>query len=293
MTPGRRAALAIGVPVAVALVAGTGLSVLGMFAQGRQSVSYAAPGTTTSLDVNVAGGLTIAPTAGDRVTMAGTARYSFAYRAPTTHYAGGVTTIGYGCPVPTGECELDGTLGVPASVTTVTAHLGSGDITLRGTTGTANLSTGSGGVSVSGASGPLNLDADSGSIQVSGFTSRSATVTASTGSGGITVSQADAAAVYANTDAGNVSGTGITAVTVTASSGSGSIDITFTGPPPRDVRVSSNSGDIRLTFPAGATRYHVTAGSDSGAVTDGLHQDASSPYTVIATTGNGTVTLGY
>lgn len=293
LTPGRVTVLIVGVPIALALIAASGFSTLALFAQGRYAVSYTAPGITKTLVVNGSEGtLEMKPTAADRVTLNGTALYNFVRPTPTEHSAHGVTTIGYQCVIPIGNCGLSGTLGVPATVTTLTAHLGSGDATVTGTVGPVTLSTGSGTLSVSHATGPLALNTDDGNVIVNAIAT-AATVTASSGSGNIAADQVKAASVYANTDSGSVDASGVTAGTVTASSGSGSIDITFTGTPPRDISVNTDSGNVTLVLPAGAAPYHVSANTDSGQVTDNLHKNTSAPNTITASSGSGNITLTY
>lgn len=289
LTPCRRSALLFGVPVCLALVGMTGLGLVGDFAEGSYPVSYAAPAATRALTLDVPGQLTIRQTAAGRVTLAGTAHYAFIRPAPVGQSAGDRTTIGYDCPIPINNCELDGTVTVPASVTTLTAHSGSGGFALTGTTGPVTLSTGDGNLSVGQASGPLALDTDSGDIRVSAITS--ATLSASTGDGDIGITGAAAKTITADTDSGSITGSGIAAATVTASSGDGDIVIAFTGAPPRDVSVDTDSGNITLLLPPSATRYHVTADTDSGTVSDTLPRDASSANVITASSGSGNVTI--
>ncbi len=110
------------------------------------------------------GQLTIRPTTAGQATLTGTAKYSLARSKVTESTTGSGTTIGYHCPIPTGDCGLDATATVPATVTTLTANSGAGDATVTGITGPVKLSTGDGDLSVSHASGPLTLNTDSGSI---------------------------------------------------------------------------------------------------------------------------------
>ncbi|HEY6492180.1 MAG TPA: DUF4097 family beta strand repeat-containing protein [Trebonia sp.] len=291
MTGGRRVALAIGVPVCLALVAGTGLGVIGDFGVGTYQVSKVVPATTTALAVNVIGQLTIEPTKARQATLAGTAKYSIIRPAVTERTSDGTTTFGYGCSFPAGECGLDATVAVPATVTTLTASSGGGNASVTGTTGPVTLSTGSGNLSVSHASGPVTLSTDSGSIQVSD--TRSDALIASSGSGNIGISTAGAtsATITASTDSGSISGNAITTNEITAASGNGNITITFKTVPD-NVRVNTDSGNIVIKLPAGSTAYNVTPTTDSGHVIDGtVPRSGNSAHVITASTGSGNITI--
>lgn len=293
LTPGRVAALVIGVPVCLVLVGATGFSNLASFAIGSSPAGFTVPATTRALTVNVPGDLVIRQTTAGRVTFTGTARYTFVRSVPTEHTVAGATTIGYGCEVATGECGLNGTLTVPKSVTTLTSNTGAGDVTVTGMTGPVNVSTGDGKVSVSDMSGPLTLNSASGSIQVSDVTSASATLSASSGDGNISATGIRSATFTANTDSGSIDESG-TATAVTASSGDGDIKIVFTGAAPHNVNVNTDSGDITIVLPNGSTRYDIAAnsGSGSGAVNNySSLQSKSSRNGITASTGDGIVTI--
>jgi hypothetical protein len=288
MTRGRRAALIVGVPVCLALVASTGFSLVANLGEAKYPVNYTAPATTTALTLNVTGQLTIKPTTARQATLTGTAKYSVVRAALAEHTSGGTTTLGYGCAFPSGDCELDATVAVPATVTTLTAHSGGGDASVTGTTGPVKLSTGDGNLTVGHASGPLTLNTDSGSIQVSAI--RSAALSASSGDGNIQATGVTSTTITASTNSGNIGGSGIATATITASSGDGDIEIAFTGVP-RDVRVNTNSGNITLLLPPGPTQYDVTASTDQGRVSDTLPRNTSSTHVITATSGAGDITI--
>jgi Toastrack DUF4097 len=288
MTGGRRAALVIGVPVCLALVAGTGLSLVADIGEGHYPVNYTAPASTKALTLNVTGQLTIKPTRASRATLIGTASYSLVRSKLTESTTSSGATVGYHCPLPLGNCGLNATVTVPATVTTLTAHSGGGDATVTGTTGPVNLSTGDGNLSASDASGPLTLNTDSGSIQVNAI--RSATLSASSGNGSIQAAGVTSATITANTNSGNINESGIATTTITASSGAGDIEIAFTSVP-SNVRVNTNSGNVTLVLPPGTAQYDVTANTDSGTVSDTLPRTSSSPNTITATSGSGNITI--
>lgn len=290
MTRGRRVALAIGLPVCLVLVAGTAFSLAGDIGMGRYPVNYAVPAGTKALTLNVDGQLTIRPaTAGQAATLTGTAKYSLVRSKLSESTTSSGTTIGYRCPIPTGDCELDATVTVPPTVTTLTASSGGGDATVAGIKGPVKLSTGSGNLSVSHASGPLTLNTASGSIDVKASTP--ATLSASSGDGNIQAKGVSTKTITANTDSGSIAWSGIAADKITASSGSGGIQITFTSVP-ANVRVNTNSGNITLVLPRGGTAYHIYANTLSGTVSDGtIPSTTSSGHVITATSGSGDISI--
>jgi hypothetical protein len=289
LTGGRRAALLVGVPVCLALVAATGFSLIGDFGEGRYAVSYPVPAGTKALTLNVDGQLTIKSATAGQATLTGTAKYSLAPSKVTESTTRSATTFGYRCPIPTGDCELDATAAVPATVTALTVNSGSGDETVAGIAGPVRLSTGDGDLSVGHMSGPLALNTGSGNIAVSD--SESATLSASSGNGDIQANGVTYTTITANTDSGNITGTGIVTDTITASSGNGDIQITLTSVPD-NVRLNTNSGYITLVLPAGATRYHIAANSLSGGVSDTtVPQSTSSQHVITATSGSGNISI--
>jgi Toastrack DUF4097 len=291
LTRGRVTALLIGVPVCLALVLYNGFDLVANFGQGRYPVSYTFPANDRSLDVSVAGGqLAIRPTTASRATLAGTARYSLVRSSLTEHTAGGVTRVGYHCPIPVGECEIDGTVNVPGA-TPVTAHTDGGDAVVTGTTGPVTLSSGGGDISADHATGPLTLDTSGGSIRATTVTAP--TLTATTGGGNITADNVRSSTITARTSGGSIDATGVVAPAVTASTGGGNIDIRFTSVP-RAVDVNTSGGSITLVLPRGPVTYHVTATTAGGEVNDSVsHSDAPSSYQIIATSGGGNITIGY
>jgi DUF4097 and DUF4098 domain-containing protein YvlB len=291
MTRGRRAALAIGVPVCLLLIGSVGLSLVADVGEGSYPVSYIVPATTKALTLNVTGRLTIKPTAAARAAVIGTATYSVIRPAVAEHTSADTTTFGYSCDFPSGNCGLDATVTVPATVTTLTAHSGGGDAAVDGMAGPVTLSTGDGNLSARNMSGPLTLNTDSGNIEVSAITSRS-TLSTSTGSGDITAAGVTAETITAVTDSGSIVWSGVATAAIAASTGSGDIEIRFSGVP-RDVRVNTNNGNIRLLLPPGSTRYRVAANTDSGAVNVTLPQttSSSSPNVITASSGSGNITI--
>jgi hypothetical protein len=269
LTPGRRAALAIGVPVCLLLIAYGGFDLIANLGVGHFPVRYTAPASTKSLTVTTDGGqLSLRPTAG-RVTLAGTARYTLIRSTFTARTADGNTALGYRCvTLPTEDCALDATISAPAAMP-VTASTAGGNASVAGLTGPVTLSLGGGNLSAGHISGPLSLNTSGGSVQLTAITSP--TLTAATGGG-------------------NIQATGVSAAAVTARTGGGDIEIVFSSVP-RDIQVNTSGGDITLVLPRGTTAYHVIATTSGGSIADSLPQQTSSPNVIAASTGGGNITI--
>lgn len=270
MTGGRRAALVIGLPVCLALVGVTGLSLVADIGEGHYPVSYAVPAGARSLSVSVAGGqLTVRPTAAGQATLTGTARYSLARSKLTESTTGGGIKVGYQCPVPFGDCELDATVNVPGTLP-VDANTAGGDVTVTGTAGQVTLTTDGGNVAADNTAGPLTLNTGGGDISAAGVSSPTVSVT---------------------TSGGNIQGTGVSSPLVRATSGGGNIEIGFTRVP-RNVDVSTSGGNITLVLPPGGTEYNVTAHTDGGNVSDAtIPKNTASGNVITATSGGGNITI--
>jgi len=185
LTAGRRAALAIGVPVCLLVVASTGLDLVATFGQGSFPVSYTAPAADRSLTVSTPGGqVLVNGVTGGPAEVTGQARYSLVRSTVTAGSRGGAATVGYQCAVPVGNCAFDPTVSAPASVR-VTVSTDGGTAAVLGTAGPVTLSTGGGDIIASGTSGPLSLSTTGGSIRAGAVDS--ATVTASAGGGDVAI----------------------------------------------------------------------------------------------------------
>jgi hypothetical protein len=288
LTRGRLAALVIGVPVCLGLIAFDGLSLVANLGEAHYPVHYTVPAPAKSLNVSVAGGqLTIRPTTASQATLTGTARYSLIRSKVTEQTTSNGTAVGYHCAIPFGDCELNATVNVPAGLP-VTANTGGGNAEVTGTTGPVTLSSGGGDIAADHAAGTLALNTSGGNIQATDLTS--ARLTATTGGGDIHADGVQSSVVSATTSGGDIQATGIAAPTVTATTGGGDIEIDFASVP-RDVQVDTSGGNITLVLPRGTTTYHVTAHTNGGNVTDSLPQDSLSTNVITATSGGGNIII--
>lgn len=288
LTRGRLAALVIGVPVCLSLIAINGLSLVANLGEAHYPVHYTVPAGAKSLNLSVASGqLLVKQTTASQATLTGTARYSLIRSKVTERTTSSGTDVRYHCAIPFGNCDLDATANVPAGLP-VTANTDGGNAEVTGTTGAVTLSSGGGNITADHAAGPLALNTSGGNIQVTDLTS--ATVAATTGGGDIHADGVRSSLVTATTSGGNIQATGIAAPTVTATTGGGNIEIDFASVP-GDVRVNTSGGNITLVLPAGDTKYHVITHTDGGNIANSLPSNSSSRNVITATSGGGNITI--
>lgn len=251
LTPARRGWLAIGVPVCLVLIASTGLSLAATLGRGSFPVNYTFPAGTAKTAITISGGQVLV-----RQQAAGPARVT-----GTAHYSIVRAHISSG-PAPGGGTRYNYDCVFPFGNCDL-------DATLTVPPGRA-----------------VSASTDGGNATVTGTTGA---VTVSTGGGDITAEQVSGPLTL-RTDGGNIRGTAVTAASLAASSGGGDITITFTTAP-RDVKVSTDGGDITLILPPGSAAYDVTAHTDGGTVTDPIPQNPSSRDVITATSGGGNITI--
>jgi Putative adhesin len=184
LTRGRRAALAIGVPVCLLLIAYTALDLVALFGQGRFPVNYSA-GAVKSLTVTSSGGqLLINGSTGQAATLTGTGDYSLIRPTVTERSTAGRASVRYHCGFPVGNCGLHATIEAPATVP-VSVSTDGGNADIISTAGPVSLSTGGGDIDASDPSGPLSLNTSGGNVLLAHV--ESATVTATSGGGDVEV----------------------------------------------------------------------------------------------------------
>lgn len=269
MTPGRRAALLFGVPICVALVLVTGLSLAADLGEASYPLSYTFPAAATKIAVSNEGGqLSLTQGAVDRATLTGTAHYSLIHpKPPVASINGGVASYDYRCRVPFGNCALDASLTIPRGMAASVSTDG-GNLKVTGTTGAIGLSSGGGELTAQNVSGGITMH---------------------TGGGNITADNVSGTASMSS-DGGDIQATTVRSEGVTASSGGGNITIAFTVVP-RDVSVSTGGGDITIIVPPGST-YHIIASTDGGNVNDStVPQSGTSRNVITATSGGGDITI--
>jgi hypothetical protein len=270
LTRGRLLALILGVPVAFALIAWTGLTEVAYAGQGSYPVRLAAlvHGSTVSLSVGQAD-VQVTQAAGSTLRLTGKATYSLFRSNVTWHRTPSGVIVSPQCHFFVGNCSFSFHAVLPAGKKAVLSD-GSGNLTLRGLTGPVRGVSGSGDVQANVLTGTVRLE---------------------TGSGNITGSALSGPKVTLKTGSGDIAVDGLESVDVVVTDGSGNIDLTFTKVPTR-VNVSNSSGNVNVVLPRGA-RYQVNATTDSGNRNVSVLQTTAPDHVITVTDGSGNVSVTY
>ncbi len=251
LTAARVAALAIGVPACLALIANTGYTLVSHIGRGTIPVSYAFPAGAGLVSVSLNGGnVALRQVGGDQASLAGTGSYSLIRPRITERHSGDTASLTYGCSVLFGNCSLNASVKVPAG-TAVSVHTDGGDVSDEGTTGRVVLSTGGGNVTAARATGDLTLSTDGGDIMATGVAS--ADVTADTGGGNIEIVFTRVPKdVRVSTDGGDITivvPRGTIHYDVTASTAGGTVSdptIPINTSSPHTITATSGGGDVTI-----------------------------------------------
>jgi hypothetical protein len=270
MTKGRLLALLLGVPVALALIAWTGLTEVAYAGLGSYPVRLAVlvHGSTVSLSAGAAD-VQVTEAAGSTLRLAGKARYSLFRSNVTWHTTPSGVIVSPQCHFFLGICSFSFHAVLPAGKRTVLSD-GSGNLTLRGLTGPVTVGSGSGDVQANVLTGTANLQ---------------------TGSGNITGGALSGPRVTLKAGSGDIAFDSLQSLDVLVTDGSGNIDLTFTKAPTR-VRVSNSSGNVNVVLPRGV-RYQVNATTNSGNRTVSVLQTSAPEHVITVTDGSGNVSVTY
>jgi hypothetical protein len=270
MTKGRLLALLLGVPLAVALIAWTGLTEVAYAGLGSYPVRLKVPvhGSTVSLSAGAAD-VQVTQAAGSTLRLAGKARYSLVRSGVTWRTTPSGVAVSPRCHFFLGICSFSFHAVLPAGKRTVFSD-GSGNLALRGLTGPVTLGSGSG-----------NVRAD----QLTG------TVSVQSGSGNVTGSALSGPKVTLKAGSGDIAIDGLESPDVLVTDGSGNIDLTFTKAPSH-VSVSGSSGNVNVVLPRGV-RYQVSATTNSGSRTVSVLQTPAPGHVITVTDGSGNVSVTY
>ena len=270
LTKGRLLALLLGVPVAFALIAWTGLTEVAYAGQGRYPVRLAVQvhGSTVNFSVGAAD-VQVTQAPGSTLRLAGKATYSLFRSDVTWHTTPSGVVVSPQCHFFVGNCSFSFHAVLPAGKRSVLSD-GSGNLTLQGLTGPVTVGSGSGDVQVNGLTGTVSLQNGSGNI--TGGALSGPKVTLKAGSGDIAIDSLESPDVV-------------------VTDGSGNIDLTFTKAPTR-VRVSNSSGNVNVVLPRGV-RYQVNATTDSGNRTVSVLQTSAPDHVIKVTDGSGNVSVTY
>jgi hypothetical protein len=270
MTKGRFLALLLGVPVAFALIAWTGLTEVAYAGLGSYPVQLAVPvhGSTVSLSAGAAD-VQVAQATGSTLRLTGKATYSLFRSDVTWQTTPSGVIISPQCHFFVGICSFSFHAVLPAGKRAVLSD-GSGNLTLRGLTGPVTAGSGSGNVRATVLTGTVSLQ---------------------TGSGNITGSALSGPKVTLKAGSGNVAFDSLESQDVVVTDGSGNIDLTFTRAPTR-VKVTNSSGNVNLVLPRGV-RYQVNATTNSGNRNVGVLQTSAPDHVITVTDGSGNVSVTY
>lgn len=268
MTPGRWITLMIGVPIALALIAFTGFSLVAGIGQASYPVSATIPlenghlvASTNGADITLHQDQAKSSTA----RLAGTVQYSLVRPAFTVTG----TDISLDCRISTGNCGLNATLEVPAD-TAVDLNSGGGNVAASGIQRDVTMATAGGDVTLSGAGGNTDLSTGGGNVNAGDL-------------GGITT--------FA-TAGGDVTVNDLFSPHVTLQTGGGNVTLTFTKAPAY-LDITSSGGDITVVLPHSTTtqydvKYQTEGGDYSNSV---LVNQAAEAHKITLDSGGGNVDI--
>jgi Putative adhesin len=265
ITPARRAAILIGVPIVFLVFITGGYSVVSNTGRASFPVSESVPLPNGTLTMNLDGGsATLAGSSAQSSTarLAGTIDYQLS--KPTLRVGAG--DISLSCPgLDQGNCSLNASVDVPA--------------------GTAlTVATGGGNLSASDLSGGATLSADGGNITL---TRATGVISLSSGGGDVGVSHISGPAVSIGADGGNITGGTVSAAKLTADSGGGDVTLTLTSTPGQ-LTVNSDGGNVTIMVPPG--KYIVDENAGGGNVS-GFSSTAGAVNTISVSSGGGDISL--
>jgi len=296
MTPGRWAALAIGVPVALALIGWTGFTLVSTVGRGSYAFSYPVLVHDGQVTVNAnLGDITLRQTSGRTALLTGVVQYGLIRPGITESATPGGADLGVNCDGVDTNCGANATLAVPAK-TAVTVSSGGGDIGGSGLASNITLSAEGGNVTASKLSGDLRLDTGGGDLTGSGltgtiqFTTEGGNIDASnlggpmrmdTGGGDLT-GNGLTGDLQVFTEGGNVDGNALASRQVVVQSGGGDVTVMFTEPP-TNLQITAQGGNITVVLPHGDTKYDITTPDTQGG-------NVSYPSTLVSATSQHTIT---
>ena len=268
MTRGRLLALLLGVPIALSLIAWTGLTEVAYAGLGSYPVRLAVPvqGSTVNLSAGAAD-VQVTQAAGNTLWLAGKATYSLVRSNITWRTTQSGVIVSPRCHFFLGICKFSFHAVLPAGKRAVLSD-GSGNLTLRGLTG------------------PVTVGSGSGDVQANVLTG---TVSLQTGSGNITGGALSGPKVTLKAGSGDIAFDSLESLDVVVTDGSGNVDLTFSKVPTR-VKVSNSSGNVNVVLPRGV-RYQVNATTDSGNRTVSVLQTSAPGHVITVTDGSGNVSV--
>jgi Putative adhesin len=299
MTPGRWAALAIGVPVALALIGWTGFSLVGTVARASYPFSYPVPVQDGHVAMNLNfGNITVRQTSGNTALLTGVVQYGLFRPGITENTIPGGASVGVNCDGINSNCNANATLDVPAK-TAVTLSSDGGDIGVSGFASNIALSAEGGNVTAGNLAGGLRLDTGGGDLTATGLTGAiqistqggnvdasnltpTGTMRLNTGGGDLN-GNAFTGNFLLFTEGGNVDAAAVDSQQVTIQSGGGDVTLAFTHPP-QNLQITADGGNVTVVLPQGGTKYDISTPDTQGG-------NVSYPSALASSTSNHVITV--
>jgi hypothetical protein len=305
MTPGRWVAVALAVPVAIALIGWTGFTLVTTVARGSYPFSYPVQVRNGQVAVNVnEGNITLRSAFGTAARLTGTVQYGLVRPGITENSTATGTSVGINCDGITSDCGMDATLVVPAP-TAVSLASDGGDVAISDWTGNLALATGGGNINAGNLAGTLQIVTAGGDLTASALTGNvqitteggninasdlAGTVRLDTAGGDLTTNGLSGNVQIATED-GNVNANAVSSPQLTISSGGGDVTLVFTQPP-TNLQITSSDGNINLVLPPGPKYDIATPNTDGGNVNyPSSLFSSTSPYKINLNSGGGDITI--
>jgi hypothetical protein len=306
MTPGRWAALAVAVPVALALIGWTGFNLVSTVAKGSYPFSYAVPVQDGQVAVTIsAGNVTLRQGPGGSARLTGIVQYGLFRPGISEDTTPNGVNVGVNCDGINGDCGMDATLAVPARTavslgsnggdiaasgfsSNVSLSAEGGNVTANDLAGAMKLDTGGGDLTGSGLSGTIQITAEGGDVQVGNV---NGLTRVDTGGGNLTaISLTGNLQVIA--EGGDVDAEDLTSSQVNVQSGGGDVTLVFSQAP-KNLQITAQGGNINVVLPSGGTKYDISTPDTEGGNVDyppGLYS-ATSANVISADSGGGDITI--
>jgi hypothetical protein len=310
MTPGRWVALAVGVPVALALIGWTGFNLVTTVARGSYPFSYTIPVQDGQVAVTInAGDVTLqqAPGASTTARLTGTVQYGLIRPGIDESVTPTGANIGMNCNGINTNCRMSASLDVPAR-TAVTLWSNGGNITASGFSSGVSLSAAGGNVNATNLAGNLQLDSGGGDLTANGLTGAlqiateggnvdgddwagTGTTRVDTGGGDMTLNGLTGN-FQLSAEGGNVDASGVAAALVGMDSGGGDVTLALTQVP-QNLQITTEGGNITVILPLGSTTYDISTPDNQGAnvsIPQSLSSSTSS-HKISIDSGGGDITV--
>jgi hypothetical protein len=310
MTPGRWVALAVGVPVALALIGWTGFNLVTTVARGSYPFSYAIPVQDRQVAVNInAGDVTLQEAPGSTTTarLTGTVEYGLIRPGISESITPTGANIGMDCNGINTNCEMSASLDVPAQ-TAVTLWSNGGNITASGFSSGISLSAAGGNVNATNLAGNVQLDSGGGDLTANGLTGTlqiateggnvdaddwagTGTTRVDTGGGDMTLNGLTGN-FQMSTEGGNADASGIASALVGMDSGGGNVTLALTQVP-QNLQITAEGGNVTVILPLGSTTYDISTPDNQGATVSYPQSlvSATSTHKITIDSGGGDITI--